>query len=113
MTIENKKWLETLKVGDYVAIEERSYSIGDQFSITRILRETPKTFFTSRGDFRKSDGKIIGSYGSYPRPITDKMLQDKKDRALRYWFKEFSGSGVDLNCLRAMKDVFDSWKAKS
>jgi hypothetical protein len=94
-------WLDTLKVGDEVAVSHYG-----EYSLCRIERETPTQWVLGGLRFRKSDGSQVGAETWSMRHLS-MVTQDMRDALeLRRLVNNLSArdlwKGLDLHQLRAV-----------
>ena len=109
MMTEIEKWLSELKVGDRFKINN---TYGDGFEIHTISRETKTQFFYGtifndghQNAFRKSDGRVIGSYVDYRgyryvRPVTQEDHDKIEKKIMVSALKEFNWYKLNVNQLK-------------
>lgn len=109
---EYKDWLSTLKVDDEVAVNVGGWN--NVKGIVKIIRETPKRLYVSGNYcrercFNKDNGNEIPQekYNSSKLiEVTDKVRYEIFERNTRSWFNNFKQHKVDINILKAMRELY-------
>ncbi|MGE4564208.1 MAG: hypothetical protein AB7F32_05010 [Victivallaceae bacterium] len=93
-------WLKNLKVGDLVVVR-KEFGYGSDL-LCRISGETPQRWRASHYEFRKSDGKLLGRYGSIeqatPENVAEFRTAEKRHELRRLFLKgvdKLSESDID------------------
>ncbi len=81
----DKSWLDSLKLGDKVALFNNGYECG--YSILTVERRTPTliVFVGGLNKARASDGKVIGESFRYIEPVTDEIVAKNNAEKAKAW----------------------------
>lgn len=106
--MSNTEWLESLKVGDEVAINSR-----DGYSIKNVTNITKTQICTEYSRYRKKDGRSVGScdwYVSNIEPVTDKIKNIVTRSRISAQLRKQDFTGLSLDQLERIKSIIDEGK---
>jgi hypothetical protein len=104
--MNNTEWLESLKVGDEVAIDLPHHG----YSIEKITNVTKTQICTKFSRYRKKDGRSIGSADWFARniePVTDRIRNMVARSSLAIKLKKQSFSALTLDQLQRIQEIIN------
>jgi hypothetical protein len=107
--MSNTEWLESLKVGDEVAIKLPHHG----YSIDKITIITKTQIITKFSRYRKKDGRSIGSADWFIRniePVTDIIRNTVARSSLAIKLKKQSFADLTLDQLERIQAIIDEVK---
>lgn len=106
----NKEWLDSLKVGDEVAMDVGSYGFR-RYSIATVTKITPtRRISTSNNLTFNADGSSYGrrdswSSRTYLEPVTDKILEHNFRSSFIGTLKSFKFEELTTEQLRSIESI--------
>lgn len=105
---KEKDWLESLEIGDEVAVCSRG-----KFSIETVTKVTRTQIVTQYGRYRKDTGYSVGvSIWNLAniKPVTDAIRETIKKSQLRSELTKQNFNGLSLDQLERIKSIIDEGK---